>query len=622
MAVGLKWLAFALLLPVALVVVGMQVAAAVGVWGVAHVGLAVVQRSSSQLERGAHALQASAHIVARTWSSPAATLLQLNPLTFGAVDDLGKLSSAIDVAAGGLQPVADIAAVGLGFDGNPKLVSGSTINVESLPELAKPTRELNRVLTATEQALAEVQGDGPLGRPVGDIARQWRRMVSPLAQITESLDLAFPTLPEALGSKDPKRYLICALNDAEVFGSGGAPLAAAMVEVVDGTVSVPVSGQLESKLSPNNPPITWDYKGGKPWYKKGQAFPFVNSDFPPDFRTAGVDMRRAWAGLGYPEVDGVITVDVTALSRILAWTGPVTAGGYGRVTDSDLVRKVLVDAYRNYNTPEGVEQRHQMNTELAAALAQSLTQPTKIFNTISGAMSAIPDRHIQANFTAAGIQAAVTNLGAAGRLANESGDLLGVFSQSGPNKLSVFQEREIHQEVVLTPGGGAKVTQTVYLTNDVPDDLNGDPTTYRGYLALLARVRVAYRMPAAARDWSIDVGPSRPLVRPAKVGPYPDGSGGKVLWQGQDIPPGHTAKVVITYRLPRGTWSGTAGMPIYTLAADPQALNQPVKLQIRVSAAEGAPQPLAAPGWRASAGGLAWSGTLDRPLRLSLHDAS
>ena len=50
MAVGLKWLAFALLLPVALVVVGMQVAAAVGVWGVTHIGLAVVQRSSSQLE--------------------------------------------------------------------------------------------------------------------------------------------------------------------------------------------------------------------------------------------------------------------------------------------------------------------------------------------------------------------------------------------------------------------------------------------------------------------------------------------------------------------------------------------------------------------------------------------
>lgn len=619
MAVGLRWLALVLLAPLAVVLLGMQVAAFVAAWGMGHVGLAVIQKSSNQLDTGASALATSAQIVDRTWSSPAGTLLRLNPMSLGTVDDIQQLATAVAVASKALDPLARLAALGLGFDGQAKLVSGSTINVDVVPALQQPTRELNKVLTETDQALAEVHGDGALGGPFGSVSQQWRRIIAPLTQITESMDLAFPTLPEALGSKEPKRYLICALNDGEVFGSGGAPLAAAMVEVVDGAVSVPVSGQLESKLSPNNPPIKWKYAGGEPWYRASKSYPFVNSDFPPDFRTAAIDMRRAWAGLGYPAVDGVITVDVTALSRILAWTGPVRTNGYGEVTKDNLVRKILVDAYRDYNSLEGVEQRHQMNGELAAALAQSLTQPLQIMGTISGAMSAIPDRHIQANFESAGIQAAVANLGAAGRLANEPGDLVGVFSQSGPNKLSIFQERDIQQEILLTPGGGAKVTQTVTITNAVPADLRGELDSFRGYTALKARLRVAFRIPTDAKEWTLDIGEARPLVGLSKVGPYPDGSGGKVLWQGFDIPARDRVTVTITYRLPRNTWSQISGLPIYSVAADPQALNRPAHLTIRVSAAPGAPNPAAEGGWRSTGNGVEWTGRLDRAIRLNLR---
>ena len=85
------------------------------------------------------------------------------------------------------------------------------------------------------------------------------------------------------------------------------PLAAFVVEADKGSLSVPISGQMESKLSPNNPPIDWEHAGGPPWYRQGKSYPFVNSNFHPDFGTASVDMRRAWAALGYPEVDGVVT---------------------------------------------------------------------------------------------------------------------------------------------------------------------------------------------------------------------------------------------------------------------------------------------------------------------------
>lgn len=41
---------------------------------------------------------------------------------------------------------------------------------------------------------------------------------------------AAPALPAATGADGPKRYLVAALNEAEMFGSGGALLYVAMVE--------------------------------------------------------------------------------------------------------------------------------------------------------------------------------------------------------------------------------------------------------------------------------------------------------------------------------------------------------------------------------------------------------
>ena len=103
------------------------------------------------------------------------------------------------------------------------------------------------------------------------------------------------------------------------------------------------------------------------------AIPFVNSNFHPDFATASEDMSRAWAALGYPEVDGVITVDVNALASILAWVGPVDAGGSGDRDGRD------PDPERSWSMPTGSStawraglERHARNDQLATALEKHL----------------------------------------------------------------------------------------------------------------------------------------------------------------------------------------------------------------------------------------------------------
>ena len=166
-------------------------------------------------------------------------------------------------------------------------------------------------------------------------------------------------------------------------------------------------------------------------------------------------------------------------------------------------------------------------------------------------MDAIPGRHIQAAFDAQELEAAVGVLAARGALANRPGDLVGAFSQSSPNKLSVFQDRRIVQRVTLTADGGADVRRVVTLHNAIPPGAKGDPTLSEGYSALRARLRVAHRVPLGAQDPRLsNTGSVRP--GPARRGPArsPMRSGGQVMWQGHEIPAGAEVTVEIAYSLP------------------------------------------------------------------------
>ncbi len=606
-------LALLALAPVAVVAVGMQVAALTGAVAVAQLGWGIGARSAPAVSSGTSTLQKAARVLELTWASPAARVLEWNPLTLGAVDDIRHATHAAAEAATMLDPAAGVGTTVLGLDGRPPMLAGSSVDLTRLDELAEPTARLATVVSATDAALGRVEGSGPLGAPIGAVASSLRGATSDLAVLAEAAVAALPALPEALGSTEPKRYLVCALNDAELFASGGAPLSALLVEAVQGTVSVPLSGQLESKLSPNNPPITWRHAGGPPWYRPARKYPFVNSDFHPDFRTAGVDMRRAWAALGYPEVDGVITVDVNALASILDWAGPVQAEGYGRVSGSSIIRQILVDAYREFDSAEGVLERHARNDALVEALADHLSSPPSLLPALRGVMDAIPPRHVQLSFRDPRLRRAAEALGADGALASGSGDLVAAFSQSGPNKLSVFQERAITQDVRLAADGGAAVRRVVAFTNAVPEGVEGVEDEYRGYLALRARMRVAHRVPEAATDVRITVLDSDPLVAQGRTGPFLDDRGGLVMWQGHDTAPRETSTILLEYQLPAGTFApGT-----YSVSADPQALTLPTTLRVRVFAAAGSTLP-DTEGWTRAGDSLIWSGQLDRPLRLAV----
>ena len=181
------------------------------------------------------------------------------------------------------------------------MISGTTIDTTRLPALAEPTAALHEALAATQEALAEVRGSGPLGRPVGAVADSLHGTVADLTLLAGAAEVALPALPDALGEQEPKRYLICALNDAELFGSGGAPLFAVMVEAVRGSIIHPTLGAAGVEAVAAQPPDRVGARRRAAVAPGQQEVPVRQLQLPPRLHDG---LRGHATGLGSPRLPG------------------------------------------------------------------------------------------------------------------------------------------------------------------------------------------------------------------------------------------------------------------------------------------------------------------------------
>ena len=129
-------------------------------------------------------------------------------------------------------------------------------------------------------------------------------------------------IPRLAGEEGPRRYLLAYQDSAVLRGTGGRVTHWGELAAGGGTLEVRESGEVAT-LARATP-------GGV------DAWATVNST--PDFPAAAAAMARLYEGTGRPPVDGVIAVDTSGLSALLAVTGPVTVAGQPEpVTSATLV---------------------------------------------------------------------------------------------------------------------------------------------------------------------------------------------------------------------------------------------------------------------------------------------
>ncbi len=487
-----------------------------------------------------------------------------------------------------------------GKNGGVRIFSDGRVNLERLELLPD---EVSAAKDNIDSAASQLRGitTGTFATGLLDsIRNRALSELDPVQQAVNSLNDIAPVLPNALGADGIKRYLIAIGNQAEMRASGGAPLSLIMIEFEDGRISIPLKGQTSTQLFPPiNAKVNWFGPALNPFFAQNpRDNPFVVTNMHPNFIYSAREMVNAWSGKwdgpSYPEVDGVVTLDLTAIAAVLDATGPVQSEVYGTVTGDQIGQILLVDAYANFGQDDA-QQRQDANQELLDTLLTRVLSGSDLVPAAKAVAETAPGRHFQLWMKESRLEALALQAGAAGVVSDPgTGDWSAMYTQNGnQSKVDVFQQRNVLVTANLEADGSARVTQQLTLNNATPPDRPDSPPKRVGYETMWLKSAYILYIPDAARDYNTSY-PSGFTVRPFKghnqlgKGWVDDGFGHRMIRLVGWTPPGGQSAVSISYTLPAGTFSTSdSGELKYQILSEPQSLFIPSTLTLQVTGPQG-----------------------------------
>ena len=581
----------------------------------------------------------STEALQRSVTSPQVELLERFQGTTTAVTNWRLLTEAATDIAAATGELLGLYGELSGKNGAQKIFSDGAIDLDRLESVPPRVVLVQNQLTDAEASLRSITTSAGLSEQLGSIRSEALAEMRPVREAVDVLAEIAPVLPETLGADGPRRYLIAIGNQAEMRASFGAPLTLVMVEFDDGRISIPIKGQTSTELFPPlNARVNWFGPAYNPFFVGNQRNrPFVVTNTHPNLLFSAREMAGSWTGGNYPEVDGVIAMDLTAIAAVLRATGPIESSVYGTVDADQIGQILLIDAYQDFGQDDAIE-RQAANQKLLDDLLNRLLSGDDLVNAAQAIVSTAPGRHFQVWMKDRRLENLALNAGAAGVVeAPESGDWSAMYTQNGnQSKVDVFQQRNQLVVVNLAEDGSARVRQQLTLTNATPADRPEGPPERIGYETSWLKNAYLLYAPPAARNRQVNY-PEGFTVRPFKGhgrrqlggGWIDDGFGYPLIRVVGWTPPGGQSAITISYDLPPGTFS-TGTTPTepqdadeatsleYRLQAEPQALFVDPTLTVQVTPPAGW-GPVVQPGMKVSEGTATVSAVLDAPIDVGIR---
>ena len=507
------------------------------------------------------------------------------PYVGNTVKDLDHLLAAADIMTGSAR---DALAVYADFSGaDSKLFSNGTFSIPAIRSAQESVVAIRQAMDRAEAELRKVEGKGPKGEQALEKKRSGLKQIASLRAEILPLEPVLEALPAAVGADDKKSYLVAIMNPAEMRASGGAPLSVAFIKFKDGKMSIPLSGTTSRITLPGlatftgeNPPIVWPRMKNDPFQPAvGEKQRFVNANFNPDFPVSAEQMLRATPTFFGVKTDGVIALDVVAISNLLKVTGPIESPGYGTIDAANIVDKLLVDAYKN---PD-IAGRQDLNTELMPLMLAKLTEGGGMIGKAKALGEAVPARHLQMYYRDDRLQQLVEEKNLGGSVPDPKvGNLTAVYTQNGNgSKMDVFQKRTVQETVKVRKNGSALVSRTVVLKNASPRYLGVGPDKRRGYNTRWATNLVINLMPRAARVVS-----EPQVALKSTVGTGKDQDGRTYAKAAVAIPPDGKVRLTWEYVVPKALKRVGDGWEFVNRVA-PQAMLRVPTYELSLSAPKG-----------------------------------
>ncbi|MGH8894569.1 MAG: DUF4012 domain-containing protein [Actinomycetes bacterium] len=538
------------------------------------------------------------------------------PYVGNTVEDLDHLLAAADIMTGTGR---DALAVYQNFSGEDSdLFSNGEFSIPAIHAAQESVTAISKDIDDARAELRQVEGNGPKGEEALAKKRSALEQIASLRAEIGPLEPVLNALPAAVGADDKKSYLVAIMNPAEMRASGGAPLSVAFIKFKDGKMSIPLKGTTSDITRPGlatfqgeNPPVVWDRVKKDPFQPAlGERQRFVNATFNPHFPVSAEQMLRATPTFFGVKTDGVIALDVVAVSHLLKVTGPIESPGYGSIDAENIVKTLLVDAYKN---PDVVG-RHDLNAELMPLMLSKITEGGGLIGKVKALGEAVPSRHLQLYFRDDRLQQLVVEKHLGGLVPDPKvGNLTAVYTQNGNgSKMDVFQKRTVQQTIKLRRDGSALISRTIALKNASPPYLGFGADRRRGYDTRWATSLVVNLMPDKARLVS-----EPEVALSSTVGSGRDQNGRTFAKAAVAIPPDSKAELTWRYVLPKAaTKHGDAWRLLDYVS--PQAMLRVPTYDLTVVAPRGwKAEP--AKGWKVDGGRATTSVPMDRSHVLKMQ---
>jgi hypothetical protein len=277
-------------------------------------------------------------------------------------------------------------------------------------------------------------------------------------------------LPAMLGQDGPKRYFLAFQNEAEARGTGGLPGAFAIIEANHGKVRFT---RMESNTTLNGVAATVNLG---PEYRTlydgaDTTTLYVNSNLSPHFPYAAQIWASMWKKYSGQKVDGVLAVDPTALSYLLAVTGPATLPDKTQVSAANAVALTQSTNYAKFGglSRSAIDQRKAYQLEIASAASKKILDargdPTAL---LRAAGTAAGERRILVWSADPAIQADLAQTSVAGIIPKTTAPYAGLsIVNDGGNKLDYYLDRSLTWQRTGC-GPTRRTTVTITLTNNAP----------------------------------------------------------------------------------------------------------------------------------------------------------
>lgn len=433
---------------------------AMGAAGTADPAAGTAAREAAMRSAAAHA--ARAH---RLTSGPAWYLLAHTPYVGRPAETVRGITKAADrLTHDVLPPVVDVASHvardsrGGGF-------------AALLPALGSQAPALERAASVAAETRAEVRQmpGSTWPKAVGHAHTQLVRLLDRIVPATADAAVAARVLPPVLGQHSPRRYFVVVQNTAEVRGTGGMPGAFAVLTADRGQLDFEALGN-DDAVTGANPKVDL---GAEFTARYGRAQPtryWANSNLSPHFPHAARIWAATWHQRSGRQVDGVVGLDPTVLSRLLSVTGPgrladgtqLTAGnvldlaertGYARYPDDAQRKAFLLDVART----------------ATGSLVNALQDPRRLAGLVRAAYGEAAEGRLKMWSAREDEQRLLATRPWGGTFPDDPGPFAGlVINNAAGGKLDYYLERELSWTPGRCTSRGRLVTARITLRNAAP----------------------------------------------------------------------------------------------------------------------------------------------------------